>query len=166
MNAKLDFVKRDYSLSYSNVVLKSSKREELEDEVAKWLAQGNEIKPFEKKEQNQIRLKHGTDGAYKKMGCRCKTCVVWASSNGILLTEPKKEKVKVVPEQSAFAKLQQKFMQVFVEEYGQSWDFLAERSGYAITAYQLRRIYEGQSEATVLDWNILKNTLNFLDVHV
>ncbi|TPT55493.1 hypothetical protein [Acinetobacter baumannii] len=166
MNAKLDFVKRDYSLSYSNVALKSSKREELEEEVAKWLAQGNEIKPFEKKEQNQIRLKHGTDGAYKKMGCRCKTCVVWARSNGILLTEPKKEKVKVVQEQSAFAKLQQKFMHVFVEEYGQSWDFLAERSGYAITAYQLRRIYEGQSEATVLDWNILKNTLNFLDVHV
>ncbi|MEQ1214286.1 hypothetical protein [Acinetobacter nosocomialis] len=100
------------------------------------------------------------------MGCRCKTCVVWARKNGILLTEPKKEKIKVEPEQSAFAKLQQKFMQVFVEEYGQSWDFLAERSGYAITAYQLRRIYEGKSEVTVLDWNILKNTLNFLDVHV
>lgn len=35
MNAKLDFVKRDYSLSYSNVSLKSTKREELENEVAK-----------------------------------------------------------------------------------------------------------------------------------
>lgn len=167
MNAKLEFVKRDYSLSYSNVSLKSTKREELENEVAEWLAKGNEIKPFEKKEQNQIRIKHGSDGAYKKMGCRCKACVAWARKNGILLTEPKKEKVKKVePVQSAFAILQQKFMQAFVEEYGQSWDFLAERSGYAITAYQLRRIYEGQSEATVLDWNILKNTLNFLDVHV
>lgn len=77
-----------------------------------------------------------------------------------------KEKAKKEIKQLNFAKLQQKMLQAFAEDYGQSWDFLAAKAGYAITAYQLRRIYEGQSEATVLDWNILKTALHILEVEV
>jgi len=164
MNIKLEFAKRDYSMSYSSVALKSQQRENLENEVAEWIAQGNEIKPFEKEEKAKIKIKHGTDGTYKKMGCRCKTCVAWARSAGILITEPQKGKVKVEDKQTRFAKHQQTVLQVFVEEHGESWDYLAARSGYTITAYHLRRIYEGQSEATLLDWNVLKTTLHILGV--
>lgn len=166
MNAKLDYAKRDYSMTYSNVSLKSKMREALAAEVADWEPQGNEIKPFEKTEKNQIRIKHGADTAYRKLGCRCEKCIAWARSTGLLLTKPMKEKAKKEIKQSNFAKLQQKMLQVFAEDYGQSWDFLAAKAGYAITAYQLRRIYEGQSEATVLDWNILKTALHILEVEV
>lgn len=164
MNIKLEFAKRDYSMSYSSVALKSQRREELENEVAEWLAQGNEIQPFEKDEKEKIKIKHGSDSTYKKMGCRCTTCVNWARSTGLLITEPMKEKVKVEDKQSRFAKHQQKVMQDFVEAHGESWDYLAARSGYTVTAYQLRRIYEGQSEATLLDWNVLKTTLHILGI--
>lgn len=56
MNAKLDYAKRDYSMSYSNVSLKSKMREALATEVADWEAQGNEIKPFEKTEKIRFVL--------------------------------------------------------------------------------------------------------------
>lgn len=164
MNVKLDFAKRDYSMTYSNVSLKSKQREELAAQVAEWEAQGNKVRPFEKDEQKQIRVKHGGETAYKKMGCRCKACVTWARAKGVLLTDPKTEKVKVEKKQSPFGKLQQMTLQEFVEDHGESWDYLAARSGYTITAYQLRRIYEGQSEATLLDWNVLKTTLHILGV--
>ncbi|HIN56145.1 MAG TPA: hypothetical protein EYM92_04210 [Acinetobacter pittii] len=164
MNIKLDFAKRDYSMSYSNVSLKSQQREALEKEIAEWQAQGNEIKPFEKSEQNQIRVNHGGETAYKKMGCRCKTCVTWARKKGVLLTNPKSEKVKVVNKQTPFGRLQQAILKAYVEGHGESWEYLAARSGYTITGYQLRRIYEGQSEATLLDWNVLKTTLHILGI--
>ncbi|WP_267581459.1 hypothetical protein [Acinetobacter pittii] len=164
MNVKLDFAKRDYSMSYSNVSLKSKQREELAAQVAEWEAKGNEVRPFEKAKEKEIHVNHGGERAYKKMGCRCKTCVAWARAKGVLLTEPKTEKVKVENKQSPFGKLQQMTLQEFVENHGESWDYLAARSGYTITAYQLRRIYEGQSEATLLDWNVLKTTLDILGV--
>lgn len=151
-------------MTYSSVSLKAQRREELEKEVAEWLYQGNEIKPFEKDEQKQIRVNHGNETAYKKMNCRCKTCVTWARAKGVLLTDPRTEKVKVENKQTPFGKLQQMTLQEFVEVHGESWDYLAARSGYTITAYQLRRIYEGQSEATLLDWNVLKTTRHILGV--
>lgn len=164
MNIKLEFAKRDYSMTYSSVALKSQRREELENEVAEWVARGNSIKPFEKEEKEKTKIKHGTDGTFKKMGCRCKTCVNWARSKGLLITEPMKEKVKVEDKQTRFAKHQQMVMHAFVEAHGESWDYLAARSGYTVTAHHLRRIYEGQSEATLLDWNVLKTTLHILGV--
>ncbi|MFA2923383.1 hypothetical protein [Acinetobacter pittii] len=164
MNIKLDFAKRDYSMTYSNVSMKSKQRETLAAEVAEWEAKGNEVKPFEKDEQKKIHVNHGGERTYKKMGCRCKTCVAWARAKGVLLTNPKSEKVKVENKQTPFGKLQQMTLQEFFEDHGESWDYLAARSGYTITAYQLRRIYEGQSEATLLDWNVLKTTLRVLGV--
>lgn len=56
------------------VVDKVKLRDELEQQVAKFLAKGGKIKPAK---NEVIEVKHGTATQYKKFGCRCELCVAW-----------------------------------------------------------------------------------------
>ena len=52
-------------------------RSELDEQLAKFLANGGKIKLAE---NEVIEVKHGTATQYKKFGCRCKKCVAWANA--------------------------------------------------------------------------------------
>lgn len=61
----------------STIVNKSKLRNEIEEQMAKFLANGGKIKLAE---NEVIEVKHGTATQYKKFGCRCKKCVAWANA--------------------------------------------------------------------------------------
>lgn len=58
----------------STIVNKPKLRNELEEQIAKFLANGGEIKPVV---NEKIEVKHGTATQYKKFGCRCRLCSDW-----------------------------------------------------------------------------------------
>lgn len=61
----------------STIVNKTKLRTEIEEQMAKFLANGGTIHPAE---NEVIEVKHGTATQYKKFGCRCKKCVAWANA--------------------------------------------------------------------------------------
>lgn len=61
----------------SIIVNKPKLRNEIEEQMAKFLANGGKIKLAE---NEVIEVKHGTATQYKKFGCRCKKCVAWANA--------------------------------------------------------------------------------------
>ena len=76
-----DFVEDKMAESRSRkstaVVNKPKLRSELDEQLAKFLANGGKIKLAE---NEVIEVKHGTATQYKKFGCRCKKCVAWANA--------------------------------------------------------------------------------------
>ena len=158
MNIKLELTKHDYSMSYSNVFLKSKQRNELAIQLAEWVAQGNQITLVEHNIENQDYIKQGM-GKSTKDGYNSRSYMDHGVTSKILLTH------SLIKETTAYPNYQQALLKIFVNKFGQSWDFLAANSGYALTAHQLRRIYYGRSEASLLDWNILKQSLEALGVN-
>ena len=74
----VDDVKAEsFSRKSTAVINKSKLRNELEEQMAKFLANGGTIHPAE---NEKIEVKHGTATQYKKFGCRCKKCVAWANA--------------------------------------------------------------------------------------
>lgn len=157
MNVKLELGKHDCSMSYSNVFLKSKQRNELAIQVAEWVAQGNQIKLVENKSENQIYSKQMWERSTKD-GHKDKSYVDQATTTNLLSHS-------LIKETTAYPNHQQALLKIFATKFGQAWDFLAANSGYALTAYQLSRIYRGRSEASLLDWNILKQSLDALGVN-
>ncbi|WP_171429508.1 hypothetical protein [Acinetobacter lactucae] len=158
MNAKLELTKHDYSMSYSNVFLKSKQRNELAIQLAEWVAQGNQITLVENNIENQAYIKQGM-GKFTKDEYNSRSYMEHGVTSKILLTH------SLIKETTAYPNYQQALLKIFVNKFGQSWDFLAANSGYALTDHQLRRIYYGRSEASLLDWNILKQSLEALGVN-
>lgn len=158
MNIKLELTKHDYSMSYSNVFLKSKQRNELAIQLAEWVAQGNQITLVENNIENQAYIKQGM-GKFTKDEYNSRSYMEHGVTSKILLTH------SLIKETTAYPNYQQALLKIFVNKFGQSWDFLAANSGYALTAHQLRRIYYGRSEASLLDWNILKQSLEALGVN-
>lgn len=157
MNIKLELAKHDCSMSYSNVFLKSKQRNELAIQVAEWVAQGNQIKLVENKSENQIYFKQMWERSTKD-GHKDKSYVDRATTTNLLSHS-------LIKETTVYPNHQQALLKIFATKFGQAWDFLAANSGYALTAYQLGRIYHGRSEASLLDWNILKQSLDALGVN-
>lgn len=158
MNIKLELTKHDYSMSYSNVFLKSKQRNELAIQLAEWVAQGNQITLVENNIENQAYIKQ-VMGKFTKDEYNSRSYMEHGVTSKILLTH------SLIKETTAYPNYQQALLKIFVNKFGQSWDFLAANSGYALTAHQLRRIYYGRSEASLLDWNILKQSLEALGVN-
>lgn len=158
MNIKLELTKHDYSMSYSNVFLKSKQRNELAIQLAEWVAQGNQITLVENNIENQAYIKQGMVKSTKDE-YNSRSYMDHGVKSKILLTH------SLIKETTAYPNYQQALLKIFVNKFGQSWDFLAANSGYALTAHQLRRIYYGRSEASLLDWNILKQSLEALGVN-
>jgi len=158
MNIKLELTKHDYSMSYSNVFLKSKQRNELAIQLAEWVAQGNQITLVENNIENQAYIKQGM-GKFTKDEYNSRSYMEHGVTSKILLTH------SLIKETTAYPNYQQALLKIFVNKFGQSWDFLAANSGYTLTAHQLRRIYYGRSEASLLDWNILKQSLEALGVN-
>ena len=74
----VDDVKAEsFSRKSTAVVNKPKLRSELDEQLAKFLANGGKIKLAE---NEVIEVKHGTATQYKKFGCRCKKCVAWANA--------------------------------------------------------------------------------------
>lgn len=158
MSIKSELTKHDYSMSYSNVFLKSKQRNELAIQLAEWVAQGNQITLVENNIENQAYIKQGM-GKSTKDEYNSRSYMEHGVTSKILLTH------SLIKETTAYPNYQQALLKIFVNKFGQSWDFLAANSGYALTAHQLRRIYYGRSEASLLDWNILKQSLDALGVN-
>lgn len=158
MSIKSELTKHDYSMSYSNVFLKSNQRNELAIQLAEWVAQGNQITLVENNIENQAYIKQGM-GKFTKDEYNSRSYMEHGVTSKILLTH------SLIKETTAYPNYQQALLKIFVNKFGQSWDFLAANSGYALTAHQLRRIYYGRSEASLLDWNILKQSLEALGVN-
>jgi hypothetical protein len=158
MSIKSELTKHDYSMSYSNVFLKSKQRNELAIQLAEWVAQGNQITLVENNIENQAYIKQGM-GKFTKDEYNSRSYMEHGVTSKILLTH------SLIKETTAYPNYQQALLKIFVNKFGQSWDFLAANSGYALTAHQLRRIYYGRSEASLLDWNILKQSLEALGVN-
>lgn len=158
MSIKSELTKHDYSMSYSNVFLKSKQRNELAIQLAEWVAQGNQITLVENNIENQAYIKQGM-GKSTKDEYNSRSYMEHGVTSKILLTH------SLIKETTAYPNYQQALLKIFVNKFGQSWDFLAANSGYALTAHQLRRIYYGRSEASLLDWNILKQSLEALGVN-
>lgn len=74
----VDDVKAEsFSRKSTAVIDKPKLRNELEEQLEKFLANGGKIKLAE---NEVIEVKHGTATQYKKFGCRCKKCVAWANA--------------------------------------------------------------------------------------
>ena len=74
----VDDVKAEsFSRKSTAVIDKPKLRSELDEKLAKFLANGGKIKLAE---NEVIEVKHGTATQYKKFGCRCKKCVAWANA--------------------------------------------------------------------------------------
>lgn len=158
MSIKSELTKHDYSMSYSNVFLKSKQRNELAIQLAEWVAQGNQITLVENNIENQAYIKQGMWKSTKDE-YNSRSHMNHGVTSKILLTH------SLIKETTAYPNYQQALLKIFVNKFGQSWDFLAANSGYALTAHQLRRIYYGRSKALLLDWNILKQSLDALGVN-
>ncbi|VAX44329.1 Uncharacterised protein [Acinetobacter calcoaceticus] len=146
MNAFVDMKKTEYSLvAYSNVAAKSKEREELERAVTKWLkTPSNKIKPVKPKQSESMA--HGNPRAYKRMGCRCEICVTWAISSGFVKTKPKSEIKRSPDERQLRIQAQKEGLDRFARVFKEDWQLLAFEIGYAVTAFQLERVYQGKSE--------------------
>lgn len=80
--SKQEFLNTSDSAKY--IQDKRKLRNELEVEMAKFLASGGEIKQA----VNQVfKVKHGTADQYTKRSCRCEVCMDWALKKGIVKTE-------------------------------------------------------------------------------
>lgn len=74
----VDDVKAEsFSRKSTAVIDKPKLRNELEEQLEKFLANGGEIKQAQ---NEKIEVNHGTATQYKKFGCRCKKCVAWANA--------------------------------------------------------------------------------------
>lgn len=74
----VDDVKAEsFSRKSTAVINKSKLRNEIEEQLEKFLANGGEVKQAQ---NEKIEVKHGTATQYKKFGCRCKKCVAWANA--------------------------------------------------------------------------------------
>lgn len=153
MNAKLELTKHDYSMSYSNVFLKSKQRNELAIQLAEWVAQGNQITLI--KNKNEGYMKQGVEKSIKDEYNGKSYMDSGVTSKNLLIHSS-------IKETTAYLNDQQALLKIFVNKFGQSWDFLAANSGYALTAHQL---YRGRSEASLLDWNVLRQSLETLGVN-
>lgn len=146
MNAFVDMKKTEYELvAYSNVSAKSKEREELEKAVTKWLKiPSNKIKPVKPKQFES--MPHGNPKAYKRMGCRCEICVTWAISSGFVKTKPKSEIKRGPDERQMRIQAQKEGLGKFAKVFEEDWQLLAFEIGYAVTAFQLERVFQGKSE--------------------
>ncbi|MEI1691697.1 hypothetical protein [Acinetobacter nosocomialis] len=117
MNVKLELAKHDCSMSYSNVFLKSKQRNELDIQVAEWVAQGNQIKLVENKSENQIYFKQMW-GKSTKGGHKDKSYVDRATTTNLLSHA-------LIKETTAYPNHQQALLKIFARKFGQAWDFLA-----------------------------------------
>lgn len=146
MNAFVDMKKSEYALvAYSNVAAKSKERKALEKEVKKWLKHpGNKIQPVQPKQFKS--MVHGNPRAYKRMGCRCEICVTWAISSGFVKTKPKSETKRGPDERQMRIQAQKEGLSRFAKVFEEDWQLLAFEIGYAVTAFQLERVYLGKSE--------------------
>ncbi|RZG85576.1 hypothetical protein [Acinetobacter pittii] len=158
MNTKLELIKHDYSMSYSNVFLKSKQRNELAIQLAEWVAQGNQITLIKNKNENQGYMKQGMEKSIKDEYNSKSYMDSGVTSKNLLIHSS-------IKETTAYLNDQQALLKIFVNKFGQSWDFLAANSSYALTAHQLYRIYHGRSEASLLDWNVLRKSLETLGVN-
>lgn len=163
MNAFVDMKKSEYSLvAYSNVAAKSEERNALEKAVKKWLKQpGNKIQPVQSKQFESMA--HGNQRAYKRMGCRCEICVNWAISSGFVKTKPKSEIKRGPDERQMRIQAQKEGLGGFAQVFEEDWELLAFETGYAVTAFQLERVYLGKSEIDqYFTWKYVKKVADQL----
>lgn len=148
MNAFVDMKKSEYALvAYSNVAAKSKERKALEKAVKKWLKKpGNKIQKITPDEVEITSVTHGIPSTYKRMGCRCTVCVEWAISTGFVKTKPKLEVKRGPDERQLRIQAQKQGLDRFAKVFKEDWQLLAFEIGYAVTAYQLERVYQGKSE--------------------
>jgi hypothetical protein len=164
MNTFVDMKKSEYALvAYSNVAAKSKERRALEKAVKKWLKQpGNEIQKVTPEEITKT-LPHGTVRTYKRMGCRCEICVNWAISSGFVKTKPKSEIKRVPDERQLRIQTQKEGLGRFALVFEEDWQLLAFEIGYAVTAFQLERVYQGKSEIDqYFTWKYVKKIADCL----
>ncbi len=163
MNAFVDMKKSEYALvAYSNVAAKSKERKALEKAVKKWLKHpGNKIQPVQSKQSESMA--HGNQRAYKRMGCRCEVCVTWAISSGFVKTKPKSEIKHGPDERQLRIQAQKQGLDRFAQVFEKDWQLLAFEIGYAITAFQLERVYQGKSEIDqYFTWKYVKKVADQL----
>ena len=79
--SKQEFLNTGDSAKY--IQDKRKLRAELETEMAKFLANGGEIKQAEIQVH---KTNHGTSDTYRKLGCRCDKCMQWALKAGVVKT--------------------------------------------------------------------------------
>jgi len=163
MNMFVDMNKSEYDLvAYSNVAAKSKERSALEKAVKKWLKHpGNKIQPVQPKQFES--LVHGNQRAYKRMGCRCQICVDWAISSGFVKTKPKSEIKHGPDERQLRIQAQKEGLGRFAQVFEEDWPLLAFEIGYAVTAFQLERVYQGKSEIDqYFTWKYVKKVADQL----
>ncbi|MFH4384877.1 hypothetical protein WAJ74_19065, partial [Acinetobacter baumannii] len=101
-----------------------------------------------------LNMPHGTGPMYKRLCCRCETCVEWALSTGLIKSKPKPV-VKRGPDARQLRILAQKSqLTPYATAFNEDWDLLALEVDYSVTAFQLERIYQGRSE---IDHNFVWN---------
>lgn len=87
---RIEAVQRGRDATHAEITAKRNLREQLERDVAKFLANGGEIKQVTKNEVQ--KLEHGVSDTYKKHGCRCQQCVDWAYDSGLIKTKKLKQR--------------------------------------------------------------------------
>jgi hypothetical protein len=83
LQQRIESVQAGRNITHANIEAKRNLREQLEKEVAEFLANGGEIKPAK---THIYKANHGTSDTYKKLGCRCEKCMQWALSVGVAKT--------------------------------------------------------------------------------
>ena len=83
LQQRIESVQAGKNITHAQIEAKRSLREQLEKDVAEFLANGGVIKQAEIKAH---KTKHGTSDTYKKLGCRCEKCMQWALSAGVVKT--------------------------------------------------------------------------------